>query len=392
VWYLTITNVGVANLLDLTVTDISTDTNCNVSLSLRELDRGASVSFPICTNAAFVCGRGVENTVDIVANAFTYDSTNQLCAHDINGLPITASTECSALICCVQPTICRVTGGGRQDAPDEVCPNDVRYVTHGGQVGAPVGNKVCSIDTSLPNYWLGNPCIHGRWTHVRHVQGGLEGNFHARFFDTLDCACLDTNFVSPGSCQYGPGTVVNNVCGNRNIGPEPRKAPANKIAFTGVGDWACPNGRREPRACLFRVDIEDRGEPGNAHALDRNGKEGRVPDRYRIRIWVLSDAELAQLNSGGGADPYLLNFRNCISACNGIDFQDGTCQARACSSDSCSEGGPATPTISFGTATCGVRLPNIDDGGELLHGNHQIHPSIKECDPTNPTGPGLAKP
>jgi len=39
-----------------------------------------------------------------------------------------------------------------------------------------------------------------------------------------------------------------------------------------------------------------------------------------------------------------------------------------------------------------VRLPNIDDGGDLLHGNHQIHPAIKNCDPFNPTGPGLAKP
>jgi hypothetical protein len=27
----------------------------------------------------------------------------------------------------------------------------------------------------------------------------------------------------------------------------------------------------------------------------------------------------------------------------------------------------------------GIRPPDIDDGGELERGNHQIHPSIKSC-------------
>jgi hypothetical protein len=259
-----------------------------------------------------------------------------------------------------------------------------------------VGNQVCSIDTNLPNFFLGNPCIHGRWTHVRHVQGGLEGNFHARFFDTLDCACLDTN-LNPQTCQFGAGTVLHDVCGDRTTGPLPRPAPANKIAFTGVGDWACPNGRRESRACLFRVDIEDRGEPGNAHALASNKKENRIPDRYRIRIWVLSDDELQQLQGrhAAGDDQWLLHFRNCISACNGIDYQDGgvgcNSENTCSSSDSCTAGATGAATITF-PGGCPVRLPNIDDGGELLHGNHQIHPAIKDCDPLNPTGPGLAKP
>src|SRR5439155_2219449 len=206
----------------------------------------------------FSCGvsRGVEDNVTVVANAFTLGaSTNQLCAHDIRGSNIVASTECSATLSCVTPAICRVTGGGRQDLNDdgEVCPADALYVTHGGQVGAPVGNKVCSIDTSLANYCLGNPCIHGRWTHVRHGgKGGGEGNFHARFFDTLDCACLSTNLDA--NCQYSAGTVTDGVCnpGDRLSGPEPRRAPANKIAFTGVGDWQCEKGGREPRACRVR--------------------------------------------------------------------------------------------------------------------------------------------
>jgi hypothetical protein len=98
-------------------------------------------------------------------------------------------------------------------------------------------------------------------------------------------------------------------------------------------------------------------------------KRGRVPDRYRIRIWVLSNQELAQLRGDKG-DRYLLDFRNVISACIGLNVQDGA-------------------TVPNGTAAFGVRAPDIDDGGELEHGNHQIHPTIMSCDPSNLSGPGL---
>ncbi len=405
VWYLTVINTGVANLENVVVTDETLNLGCTVSVPAFSLDEGASTTFALCTNASFACSNtlGVSAATLVVANEFSYGTNHiAVCAHDLTGTNITSVTnfgnivvrsECSALIACRPPTACRVTGGGRQDLNDggEVCPADARYVTHGGQVGAPVGNKICVIDTSLPNFFLGNPCIHGRWTHVRHGFGGNanEGNFHARFFDTLDCACLDTNMDA--TCHYAPGTVVNGLCnpGNRCLGPEPRKAPANKIAFTGVGDWQCEKGGREPRTCLFRVDIEDRGEPGNDHALDLGHKPCRVPDRYRIRIWVLTTAELAELN-GAGPDPYLIHFRDCISACNGIDYQDGVCGPNTCSGDTCTGEG-ATGTITF-PGGCPVRTPNIDDGGEMLHGNHQIHPTIMPCDPSNPKGPGLAKP
>jgi hypothetical protein len=265
-------------------------------------------------------------------------------------------------------------------------------VTHGGQVGAPVGERTCEIDTSLPDWRLGNPCIHGRWTHVRHEKGGLRGNFHARYFDTLDCACLATNLSS--SCQYQAGqfgepTKKHEVCNpdNKVTGPEPRPAPANKIAFTGIGDWACPNGNRGPRTCLFRVDIEDRSEPGGSHPKGQTSPA----DRYRIRIWILTPAELAQLRTGDG----LLAMRNAIAACNGIDYLDGgavssngaACDQNNCSGDICTGAG-ATGTIAF-PGGAAVRRPNIDDGGELERGNHQIHPTIKPCDPSNPTGPGL---
>jgi len=223
-------------------------------------------------------------------------------------------------------------------------------VTHGGQVGAPVGEGNCVVGANLN----GNPCIHGRWTHVRHAQGGLKGNFQARLFDTLDSACLDTN-IGPGG-YYGPGTLTNGICypDDRVAGPGRPKAPANKIAFSGIGDWS-DGGQREPRSALFRVDIEDRGEPGGSHP----GGGAPPPDRYRIRIWLLTDAERMELN-GAGPDSSLVNFRNAISACNGVSIRYGA-------------------DLPNGAAAFGVRPPDIDDGGELQRGNSQIHPAVMPC-------------
>jgi len=301
---------------------------------------------------------------------------------------------------------CRVTGGGRQDllanprepGVTEVCPPDSRYVTHGGQVGAPYGNGITNCpdmgnctstlgQTVLIDNIIGNVCIHGRWTHVRHAQGGLEGNFHARFFDTLDCACLGVDVSACGLYAPGDTTTIPGRCnpGDKIAGPEPRKAPANKIVFTGVGDWADPNGRRTPRSVLFRVDIEDRSEPGGYHP----GGAKPPADRYRIRIWVLTPTECAELHSlSGTPDPGLLRFRSAIAACYGIHLRDGV--ETEFLPNNCGTAG----TMFFGGCGeprgCAVRRPDIDDGGELKNGNHQIHPQIKPCDPTNPQGPGLA--
>jgi hypothetical protein len=299
---------------------------------------------------------------------------------------------------------CRTTGGGKQPSAN-TCPV-IGYVTHGGQVGAPFGQAGAPDCASGAGF--NNPCIRGEFQHVRHIKGGLRGTFHAASngnvheFDSLLCACLPcdhTDVASPFSgCHPADRTyshqnaVVNGLCnpGDRVCGPEPRRAPANKICFSGVGDFTFAAGPKTVPA-VFRVDIEDRGEPGNAWALSKNGKPNRVPDRYRIRIWVLTDAELRQLNSATGADPYLLSFRNAISACNGIDYRDGgICGPNACSGSDC-DGSGTTGTITF-PGGAPVRSPNVDDGGELLHGNHQIHPMIKACNPLDPTGPGLAKP
>ena len=154
--------------------------------------------------------------------------------------------------------------------------------------------------------------------------------------------------------------------------------------FTGVGDYALTKGQRTPRSVLFRVDIEDRSEPGGSHP------KGSVPpaDRYRIRIWILTTAELNALQGKPSSvpDQYLINFRNAISACNGTSYRDGVSSAIQPPPNSCGSG-----TITFPGGAV-VRAPDIDDGGELERGNHQIHPMIMQCDPANPKGPGLANP
>src|SRR2546426_950291 len=160
----------------------------------------------------------------------------------------------------------------------------------------------------------------------RHVRKGLPGNFHARSFDSLECACLP--------CPENPdaGGVVGALCnpGDRICGPEPRRAPANKICFSGPGDYALSNGKRDRRSVVFRVDVEDRSEPGGT-----NGPP--PPDRYRMRIWF--------------GDP---------DTSAGLDLR----RAVACAD-------PTTENISAPT-------PDIDDGGDLIRGNQQMHPPLKK--------------
>src|SRR6185369_4272479 len=156
------------------------------------------------------------------------------------------------------PSGCRVTGGGKVDACGPVpagcdpstgdcapdCEFDALDATHGGQVGAPIGTPTAFTPDSA--------CIQGEWTHVRHIRPGLFGNFHASTFDSLMCACLPCaeNPDSPG--------VIGALCnpGDRICGPEPRRAPDNKICFSGVGNYALSKGKRTEDLVVFRVDIE----------------------------------------------------------------------------------------------------------------------------------------
>jgi hypothetical protein len=282
------------------------------------LAAGETRFWPSVCVAELQCG---DVAVAVSVEAIVDTALTNVCAYDRDGVFVTASNSCEAIVRCASMAGCRVTGGGRQDATTSRssfvfprqggidCLSDlaVRYVTHGGQVGG----RPMEFDPD-------SECIQGNWEHVRHAQGGRRAYFHARSFDSLMCV------------------------------------PPNKIAFSGVGDYACSKGGRKPRSVLFRVDIEGKA---------------RHSGRYRIRIWVLTAEELAALSGSANAlnDPFLCNFRRAIAA-TGVNapLTDGAVTA-------------AGSPVPLGTAVFGVRPPDVDDGGEMLHGNHQIHPQTQEC-------------
>jgi len=341
----TVRNNGDVALSGITVSDpLLAGFDCP-TVSPFSLAPGESTNITLCT-VLLDCSRlPLTNVVTVAGQAdgaasglcTTFDSRS-------NAL-VGVSSTCEAVIACTQPGGCRTTGGGKQ--PSTSTYPRVRYVTHGGQVGAPVGRETHFDPDSV--------CIQGNWQHVRHIQGGLRGNFHAKSFDSLMCACL--------ACDGGPGSVVGELCnpGNRPCGPEPRKAPANKITFSGVGDYVLTKGRRTPRSVIFRVDLEDRSEPGGSHPKGQTPP----PDRYRLRIWVLTEAEKARLDNPADR---LLDMREAIAATKeNTALKDGAVKLDG-----------VTP-VDLGSAVFGIRPPDIDDGGELERGNHQIHPSIKNC-------------
>ncbi len=333
-------NTGEADLSHVTITDPTLlCTNLPVPFNLP---RGRSVTQEVCGFMISCDATPFTNLTAVTATAGIDD-----CGTDVTGQPITARTACLAVVDC-NATACRVTGGGKQYPPESL--PSVSFVTHGGQVGAPVGTGTTFDPDSA--------CIHGRWTHERHDKGGRAGAFQARSFDSLLCACLG------GDGCTNAGVKIGQICnpGDRVCGPEPRKSPANKICFSGVGDYTADTGKKVARSVLFRIDLEDRSEPGGSHP----GGATPPADRYRIRIWVLNSAELALLQNP--ADK-LFGFRRAIAASiASTPVQDGAV-----------DGAGHPISAALGTAVFGVRPPDIDDGGQLDDGNVQIHPQIKDC-------------
>lgn len=235
---------------------------------------------------------------------------------------------------------CRVTGGSNHQTNNSqsacITTPPPTFVSHGGQCGAALSDQT----PFTPN----DPCIGGSWEHNRHLTGNsLVGVLHAagngseHDFDSLLCACL------PCTNDPGSGVVVGTICnpGDKICGPAPSPAPANKICFSGVGQFTFTTGPRTVNA-VFRVDIEDHGEgnsPANPAPLDR----------YRIRIWLLDP------NCGRDTDPN--------SSAN-IALRFGA------SADPNQIGTVAT-TENLKDPTIGP--PDIDDGGDMTQGNHQIH-------------------
>jgi len=368
----TVTNCG-----DMTLTSVTvTDTDCGAVIDLESLAVGATESWS-CT-IPIVC----PNSFTGSAHAEGHDTT--ICAPDTGeGRDRTVTSDASSTCEC-QTEGCRTTGGGKQYASEnQVCPivdpafnNNVRYVTHGGQVGASYG---ASASPTITNCTTGagtgfnNPCIRGEYQHVRHMKGGLRGTFHAagngnvHEFDSLKCACLpcDTYETSNpfGGCHpadrlyTGDGITEDGLCNpgrTPNCGPEPRKAPSNKLAFSGLSTYTKTNGKKTVPV-VFRVDIEDRGEPGNLHAISTAGKTN-PPDRYRMRLWFVGPG--TQYTS----EAAIKRLREAVAVKDAHDERVGTVF-----------GG----TLQVGKLCDGSSIvaPDIDDGGDLDRGNRQIHPN-----------------
>jgi hypothetical protein len=191
----------------------------------------------------------------------------------------------------------------------------------------------------------------GDWEHVRYFQRGLRGIFRTESFDSFMVACMPCANEQAGVAMAGV------LCdpADQACGRDWRKAGGNKACFSGMGEYSLiqvkgrtTNEVEAAKPVLFRVDVQDRNEPRSPRGTNVKG------ERYRIRIWVLSDAELD--------DPAaLLELRQKI----------------ACSAESAAalDGAPGA----LGSEVFGVRAPDIDDGGLQNSGNHQIRPTNSTC-------------
>jgi hypothetical protein len=266
---------------------------------------------------------------------------------------------------------CRITAG-RTNRLDKI-ENGVEGPRGqgGGQVGAPCGCTGC-FTTGDPEADLAFEHIQGNWQYTRKYPKAdqfKQGTFHAKDFNSLICGCCDEDlpncteggtFQTPnaGACFNSgadSGFSDGQVCGDRTTGPTPPTAQANIICFSGIGDWVDTNGRKIDQVA-FRVEAQDRSEP----SVGKNADE--TCDYHRIRIWI-------------PAGTCSNNGNPCASdaGCNG----NATCtisqaeQAAFLADAACC----TTANDSSGNVP-GIRLPNIDDGGNLIHGNIQIHEEL----------------
>jgi uncharacterized repeat protein (TIGR01451 family) len=311
-----------------------------------------------------------------------------LCFYNRTGIPIqtdvNANDHCPVCVQCAPPVTCRTTGGGNllPGFVDQSCipvvttifPSaGVDHISHGGQLGAPFSQMDCGAI-------LGNPCIRGQWEHVRHYQGSgnprdvVDMNFHSTtpkgVFDSLSCACLGCCDPATGAFippSLGPLIHKFQVCNpddHKICGPQPRPAPANALIFSGIGRITPTDDISGPRAnrsewVIFRIYIEDRSEPGNAHA----GGAVEPADIYCFQAWKtgIKTTRKPDFTTISTAFRMALGEANC-------DF------LRALETGGLPIGTLPSPTVNGLTA-------DIQDCGPLYNGNRQIHPSTgATCD------------
>src|SRR5438552_995649 len=266
---------------------------------------------PICPSCAVdECNQGCDQTTGTCTpkddSTPCSDTDGKACTTagcELNAAGVGVCVQTHVSNCQAPPLGCRITAGGvnPNGSPDSNSFAEISKGTFGGQVGAPCGCIGCFDNFDQ---------VQGNWQYTRKTR---IGNFHAMDFDSLVCGCKDLN----GGAVMLDGTL----CGDRTIGPTPPAAPANIACFTGVGELNPTSGQRTV-SVGFRVDLEDRGEPG----AGKNSAPSA--DVYRIRIWIPTGAETA------------------------ADLAAAAC---------CNNPNPS------------LRTPDIDDGAALTHGNIQIH-------------------
>jgi hypothetical protein len=373
---LNVTSVsGLPSLVDCT--DLTTP----VQLALPvNIPGGGSVAFSACV---IVSCPGT--SFSVTAHAEADDQGGTLCVFDSQGNRIADdTTPCTANVTCDQAVTCRVTGGGVliPGTSDESCitvnttifpftsPNGltIKKITHGGQLGAPFSQMDCGEI-------LGNPCIRGQWSHIRHYEGTanprdvIDMDFHSQtpkgVYDSLNCACLGC--CDPLTGVFITPITIGSICNpddHKVCGPQPRPAPANAIIWSGIGKVTPVDDFRGSRAAqaewvIFRVYIEDRSEPGGFHP---NGAV-QPSDIYCFQAWKTG----IKVSKKPDFSTIATTFRSALGQAN-CDF------LRDLLSGALPIGSLPSPTVNGMTA-------DIQDCGPLHDGNHQIHPATgATCD------------
>jgi hypothetical protein len=290
-------------------------------------------------------------TTRLVVTADVDNRNGKICAFGANGAPLRVTCESPATVECTRVLIpssaetgVRITGNGSQGP--KLTSAKVLTAKNSGQVEGPMG---------VPASWDAHgSCVVGSWEHLRMERRSIRGVFRTEAFDSFMAACLPCADKANGVVMAGI------ICdpADQGCGRDQRKSGGNKVSFSGIGEYGRLYVRGKTtnevdafQPVLFRVDIEDRNEP--------KGKGKTVKgERYRIRIWKLTEEEIARLNDPNDG---LREFREKIS----------------CTAESAAvrDGGQG----SLGSAVMDVRAPDIDDGGVQDSGNHKIQPVPRSC-------------
>lgn len=193
-------------------------------------------------------------------------------------------------------------------------------ITAGGYInGFTDPNSPATIFKATFGGQVGAPC--GCSGCFDAAAGRVQGNWtHSRKSKNGRFKADMFNSLICGCNTNGEARFDGNLC---TPGPPPR-TPANTICVSGVGTLDESGGPKGGRPVAFRFQSDDRGEPG-------------VNDHYRIRMWAPS----------GTKTPAQLAREICCTI--------------------------ADPTVTDPLL--------VDDDGDLIGGNIQIHPALAKSDP-----------